>query len=101
MFTQGALAASKIPFAHLRDIRQAERGSCMKPDREEQIRARAYEIWIAEGKPEGLEQLHWQLAEQEMALAAAEPNGVPDTPAPPQKSPRRHTAKSACHSTSN
>ncbi|MCQ4297917.1 DUF2934 domain-containing protein [Pseudomonas stutzeri] len=33
---------------------------------EEQIRQRAYEIWQAEGQPEGMETEHWQRARDEM-----------------------------------
>lgn len=33
---------------------------------DEQIRQRAYEIWQAEGQPEGKEAEHWQRARDEM-----------------------------------
>ncbi|WP_312170915.1 DUF2934 domain-containing protein [Stutzerimonas kunmingensis] len=33
---------------------------------DEQIRQRAYEIWQAEGQPEGKESEHWQRARDEM-----------------------------------
>jgi len=38
----------------------------MGDDREERIKARAYEIWQREGSPEGRENDHWKEAEQEL-----------------------------------
>lgn len=38
----------------------------MNNDREEQIRARAHQIWEEEGRPEGREQEHWSKAAREM-----------------------------------
>jgi|EndMetStandDraft_8_1072994.scaffolds.fasta_scaffold1605529_2 hypothetical protein len=35
---------------------------------EDRIRARAYEIWVAEGMPDGREVEHWALAERAIAL---------------------------------
>jgi len=34
---------------------------------EQQVRRRAYEIWEAEGRPEGAGARHWQQAEEEIA----------------------------------
>ena len=35
----------------------------MKPDaREERIRAKAHELWEADGKPEGRDRAHWEQA---------------------------------------
>ena len=31
-------------------------------DLEQRIRARAHEIWVAEGRPPGQEERHWQMA---------------------------------------
>lgn len=38
----------------------------MNNDREEQIRARAHQIWEEEGRPQGREQEHWEKAAREM-----------------------------------
>jgi hypothetical protein len=35
---------------------------------EERVRARAYEIWLQEGRPQGREIGHWQQAEAELAV---------------------------------
>ncbi|WP_458387104.1 DUF2934 domain-containing protein [Rhizobium pisi] len=39
----------------------------MAIDKHEQIRRRAYEIWEAEGRPEGAELRHWLQASDELA----------------------------------
>ncbi|PDT02863.1 hypothetical protein CO666_18495 [Rhizobium chutanense] len=39
----------------------------MAIDKHEQIRRRAYEIWEAEGRPEGADQRHWLQACDELA----------------------------------
>jgi hypothetical protein len=44
----------------------------MDNDRNELIRARAYEIWEREGRPAGHESEHWRQAELELEEAAAE-----------------------------
>jgi hypothetical protein len=36
------------------------------PVDEDRIRERAYDIWIAEGRPHGRDQAHWQRAMQEL-----------------------------------
>jgi hypothetical protein len=53
---------------------------------EERIRTRAYELWEAEGRPEGREVDHWLRAAQELArekgrstVAAAPRTGKPRT----------------------
>ena len=38
----------------------------MEPDREENIRMRAYEIWEREGRKEGGHEVHWHQAEREL-----------------------------------
>jgi hypothetical protein len=43
--------------------------------REQQIRERAYAIWEGEGRPAGRADSHWLQAEDEIASAAARPNG--------------------------
>jgi hypothetical protein len=40
------------------------------PVDEDQIRERAYGIWIAEGRPHGREHAHWQRARHELQLEA-------------------------------
>ena len=44
-------------------------------DRTEQIKARAHELWEAEGRPEGRHDAHWKQAEAELS---AERGEVPD-----------------------
>lgn len=44
-------------------------------DREERIRARAYERWIAEGMPPGREADHWYEAEKELGAQEADGGG--------------------------
>ncbi|HEX7858375.1 MAG TPA: DUF2934 domain-containing protein [Sphingobium sp.] len=38
----------------------------MADDREQQIRARAYALWEADGKPHGKDLLHWDQATREV-----------------------------------
>jgi large subunit ribosomal protein L21 len=49
----------------------------LKPEHESAIRARAYQIWEDEGRPEGRHELHWQRAYEAFAgvapLKAVEP----------------------------
>jgi hypothetical protein len=35
-------------------------------DQQQRVRARAYELWEQEGRPEGRDQIHWSQAEQEL-----------------------------------
>lgn len=42
-------------------------------DIEELVRFRAYEIWTAEGQPEGREEEHWKQARRELERNASEP----------------------------
>jgi hypothetical protein len=47
-------------------------------DREARIRQRAFDMWQAEGMPEGREREHWLAAEREVLMAEAEPSlGTP------------------------
>ena len=47
-------------------------------DREARIRQRAFDMWQAEGMPEGHEEEHWLAAEREVLMAEAEPSlGTP------------------------
>lgn len=47
----------------------------MTPDRETQIRARAYEIWESEGRPDGKEGEHWERAAREIAAGETGDSG--------------------------
>jgi hypothetical protein len=38
----------------------------MTPDNEQQVRERAYQIWLEESCPEGREQFHWDRAVREI-----------------------------------
>lgn len=59
----------------------------MPDEREQKIRAKAYELWEAAGRPEGRETDHWAEAER---LVDAEGSSTA-APAKPRK-PRRKTA---------
>ncbi|RCS25323.1 DUF2934 domain-containing protein [Phyllobacterium salinisoli] len=53
----------------------------MESGREEQIKARAYEIWEQEGRPTGREHLHWEQARRELNdLTEEEALPPPDGP---------------------
>ena len=54
------------------------------PTLEERIRARAHEIWVQEGRPEGQHVAHWRRAEAEIAAEAkpATPRRRPASPRP-------------------
>jgi predicted flap endonuclease-1-like 5' DNA nuclease len=45
----------------------------VKPELESAIRARAYQIWEEEGRPNGRHDLHWQRAYQDVVVPAARP----------------------------
>ena len=49
-------------------------------DLEERIRLKAYEIWVEEGRPQGREKAHWELAR----FAVAQQDGLPATLLPPE-----------------
>lgn len=74
----------------------------MASDKEDRIRAKANEIWLSEGSPEGAEKRHWDMAtaavEAEDA-SAPEPEAAPSAasepeletaakPAPKKRAPR-------------
>jgi hypothetical protein len=46
-------------------------------DRDAQIRARAHEIWEAEGRPEGRDADHWHQAERELGMTDKGASGGP------------------------
>jgi predicted flap endonuclease-1-like 5' DNA nuclease len=45
----------------------------LKPETEAAIRARAYDIWIAEGRPDGRHEIHWQRAYEAIVQADVKP----------------------------
>lgn len=47
-------------------------------DKNERIRARAHQIWEAEGKPDGHEGTHWDRAELEIMREDANPREASD-----------------------
>jgi len=47
-------------------------------DKEQRIRDRAYQIWKAEGQPEGREAEHWERARRELDESAAAQSGKGD-----------------------
>ncbi len=64
----------------------------MSPDREEKIRQRAYELWEAEGRPEGRQAEHWQRAAREIE---AEEGGGAGVDANEKADPTDETAESS------
>ena len=44
-------------------------------EQEQKVRARAYAIWEAEGRPQGKHEQHWQDAVRELAASAADAAG--------------------------
>ena len=68
----------------------------MGDDREDRIRARAYELWQRDGSPEGRENDHWIEAEQELdAENTGAGSAVSPEPAPqPSKGGTGSTKKS-------
>jgi hypothetical protein len=69
----------------------------MGDDREERIRARAYEIWQREGSPKGHENDHWLEAEQELdaentgAGSALSHDDIPPQPKKPETGAAKKT----------
>lgn len=68
----------------------------MTPEQEAKIRERAYQLWEADGRPDGRHLEHWSRAEAEVLASAAaarprrraperDPAGVP--PGKPRRSP--------------
>ena len=63
---------------------------------EQQVRARAYELWLRDGMADGRDQDHWRAAEWELMNAHAEamPTAGPaPAPKPKAKSVRTKSAK--------
>ncbi|HTW51126.1 MAG TPA: DUF2934 domain-containing protein [Stellaceae bacterium] len=71
------------------------RSTTSKPSLEDEIRARAHEIWLHEGQPHGRDQAHWQQAEAEIAAVQRKPARKPPankSAAAPKTPPRRSAA---------
>lgn len=62
---------------------------------EERIRTRAYELWEAEGRPEGREIDHWLQAVQELAAEKGRPAPRPRTPRTVAATPAKRTPSTA------
>ncbi|MDR9438499.1 MAG: DUF2934 domain-containing protein [Halomonas sp.] len=62
---------------------------------EEHIRRLAYSIWESEGRPEGLQQRHWDMALKIVAMEEASDREAYDAPPPqvPDKSVERTHSK--------
>ncbi len=66
----------------------------MTNERRERIRERAHEIWEREGRPEGRDVEHWQMAVAEIEAEAAQEADV-GAPAAPAAKPRKAKAAPA------
>ncbi|MFT3974864.1 MAG: DUF2934 domain-containing protein [Amaricoccus sp.] len=65
-----------------------------KTPTEPDIARKAYELWEAEGRPEGRDVAHWHQAERDVAEPVIDP--VPDAPAaeaPVETAPKRRTTR--------
>jgi DUF2934 family protein len=73
------------------------RSTTSKPSLEDKIRARAHEIWLQEGQPEGRELVHWHQAEAEVSGAQRKSARRPSTgrTATNPKAPQRRSTASA------
>ena len=60
---------------------------------EEEVRARAHEIWLQQGRPDGHDLAHWQQAEAE--LAGKKPRAAPPQRAAAKPAAAKPPAKSA------
>jgi len=60
----------------LRDLLKYRRGACMSVD-EEAVRQLAQLIWETEGRPEGQQSRHWEMATKLAESAAMAPDRVP------------------------
>lgn len=65
------------------------------PSLEEAIRRRAYELWEANGCPEGREQEFWYLAEREVMATDAPAAAEPPQPATTKRATKTATAAKA------
>lgn len=48
-------------------------------DREQRIRARAYEIWEGQGRPEGRQNINWDQARREIEMESEDAEGLNET----------------------
>lgn len=68
-------------------------------DTEDKIRAKAHELWLAEGQPEGKADEHWQAAEAivraEAEKKAARKPRTPKEPTAKAAAPKKAAAKTA------
>jgi hypothetical protein len=64
----------------------------MNYDREEQVRARAYERWEGEGRPDGRDTAHWFDAEREMRTQDEDSlqQGISNRPASEETESQHH-----------
>jgi hypothetical protein len=60
-------------------------------DKENRIRVRAYDIWVAEGCPEGRDSEHWQQAAAEIEASIADGEQVSTSAAGDQPIPKAAT----------
>lgn len=54
------------------NIHYENKGAMNSRLKEEEIASRAYKIWQEQGCPEGFDEMHWRLAEQELLGASSE-----------------------------
>lgn len=59
---------------------------------DDQVRRRAYQLWEADGGPQGQDQQYWFQALAELAAAAAQPTVVPTATPPRKRAPRTKKA---------
>ena len=57
----------------------------MDDDFEYQVRHRAYELWVAGGRPDGTHQQFWELAERELKTLHERSNGETLKPLYPEQ----------------
>jgi hypothetical protein len=65
------------------------------PTLEEKIRARAHEIWVGEGRPEGQHLAHWRQAEAEIAERAQSTDRAQRTERRPSIAPAARSRRKA------
>jgi hypothetical protein len=72
-------------------------------DHTERVRRRAYQIWLEEGRPEGREAAHWEMARELVAIEDSQTSTTrpvernpddPESAATPSKSANKSPAKS-------
>lgn len=68
------MSSQEMPQPTVRSRAKAGRATDAGPD-EAALRARAYQLWEAEGRPEGRAQIHWEQACFEAVLEVARGDG--------------------------